>query len=182
MSNVLYVTNFPPEITDEELSGLFAQHGEIVSMAVSVEEKTGMVFAIIEMAAEKHATKANRELNGYAIGDYRLAVSYPEVDPRELTAKQRKAIDTVLETLGETDTVPLRQIEAMARLCGTFFVEALVQEALEIEASEGLMTSDGERRRTKGGIFFYLARYRMSPDVRKVIFNRKGKMPAVTET
>jgi hypothetical protein len=181
MGNVLYVTNFPPETTADELAELFSQAGDVEGVEIGVEEKTGMMYAIITMGAEKHATKANRQFNGHAMGDYRLAVSYPEVDPRDLTSKQRKAMDAVTETLEETDDVPLRQIESMARLCGTFFVEALVEEALEIDAGEGLMTSDGERRRTKGGVFFYLARYRMSPEVRRVIFNRKGKMPPEAE-
>lgn len=177
MGNVLYIANFPPDMTAEELAELVSEYGEVDAVDVTLEEKTGLPFAIAELSAEKHASKANRSLNGYAIGEFRLAVSYPDVDPRDLTAKQRKAMDAVIETLEETDDVPLRQIEAMARLCGTFFVEALVDEALDIEASEGLLTTDGERRRTKGGVFFYLARYRMSPDVRRVIFNRKGKMP-----
>ena len=53
---------------------------------------------------------------------------------------------------------------------------AVVAEALEVEAQEGIMTSDESRRRTKGGVFFYLARYRMSPDVRRLVYNRKGKL------
>ncbi|MBN1563418.1 MAG: hypothetical protein JXA10_06250 [Anaerolineae bacterium] len=182
MGSVLYVTNFPPETTADELAELFNQAGTVETVDIAIEEKTETPFAIIAMAAEKHATKANREFNGHALGEYRLAVSYPEVDPRDLTAKQRKAMDAVIETLEETDDVPLRQIEAMVRLCGTFFVEALVEEALAIDEREGLMTSDGERRRSKGGVFFYLARYRISPDVRRVIFNRKGKMPAGVES
>lgn len=182
MSNVLYITNFPPDMTAGELADLFNQFGDVDAVDVAVEEKTDTPFALVEFVAEKHATKAHRELNGYAIDGYRLAVSYPDVSPRALTAKQRKALDAIYETLEETEVVPLRQIEAMARLCGTFFVEALVQEALDIHASDGLMTSDGERRRTKGGVFFYLARYRMSPEVRRVIFNRKGKMPPEVAT
>ena len=43
------------------------------------------------------------------------------------------------------------------------------------------MTSDGSARRTIGGVFFYLCRYRMSDECRKIVYNRKGKMPQPQE-
>ena len=182
MGNVLYVTNFPPEATADDLFDLFDEHGAVTSVEIDVEERIDVLYAIAEMSSEKHATKAHRNLNGYAMDEvHRLAVSYPELEPRDLTTKQRKALEEIAIALDETDDVPLRQIETMARLCGLFFVEALVDEALDIDAGEGLLTSDAERRRTKGGVFFYLARYRMSPTVRRVIFNRKGRLPADLE-
>ncbi len=55
-----------------------------------------MQFGLVEMAAEKVATKAHRSLNGYRLGEQSLSVSYPEPDPRELTAKQRKAIEDIV--------------------------------------------------------------------------------------
>ncbi len=176
MSNRLYITNFPPETTEDQLRDLLAEFGEITALEISVEEHTGMQFGLVEMAAEKVATKAHRSLNGYRLGEQSLSVSYPEPDPRELTAKQRKAIEDIVTTLEETDEIPLRQIDAMARLCGMPFIEALLNEALEVEAAQGIMTSDTSRRRTKGGVFFYLARYRMAPPVRRLVYNRKGKL------
>jgi RNA recognition motif-containing protein len=176
MSSMLYITNFPTETTGDELRTLFAEYGEVTTLEMDVEERTAMPFALAEMASEKVATKAHRSLNGYQLGEQSLSVSYFEPDPRELTAKQRKAIEEIVATLEETDEIPLRQIDAMARLCGLPFIEALVSEALEIDAQEGIMTSDSSRRRTKGGVFFYLARYRMSPAVRRLVYNRKGKL------
>jgi hypothetical protein len=69
----------------------------------------------------------------------------------------------------------------MIQLCGASFAQALVKEAQEIEAGDGLMTADGERRRTLGGVFFYLARFRLAPPVRRIIYTRKGKMPRPPE-
>jgi RNA recognition motif-containing protein len=175
-TNTLYVTNYPPETTEDQLGELFAEIGEVTSLQLDIEERTQTSYALVEMASEKVATKAHRSLNGYQWGDYSLSVSYPDVDPRELTAKQRKAIEDILAALEETEVVPRRQLEAMARLCGLPFVEALVHEALEIDAGPGIMTSDGSRPRSKGGVFFYLARYRMSPAVRRIVYNRKGKI------
>jgi RNA recognition motif-containing protein len=176
MSSTLYITNFPPETSEDQLRDLFAEFGEITSVHLDTEEKTQTAYALVEIAAEKVATKAHRSLNGYKLGEYSLSVSYPDVEPRELTAKQRKAVEDILAMLEETDEVPHRQIDAIARLCGLPFIEALVQESLEIEAGPGIMTTDGARRRTKGGVFFYLARYRMAPEVRRIIYNRKGKI------
>jgi hypothetical protein len=177
MGNELYVANLSPDTTREQLSELFSQHGEVMAVDLGVEDKTGQTFAIVTMGSEKVATRANRELNGQLLNGLPLAVSYPEVDPKELTAKQRKAIDEILAALEEKDDVPIRQLEAITRLCGMSFVEALLEEALAVDAAEGLMTTDGTRRRTKGGVFFYLARYRMSPAVRRIVYNRKGKIP-----
>jgi hypothetical protein len=176
MTNVLYITNYPPEASEDQLRELLAEFGEVTALEMDVEERTAMPFAMVEMASEKVATKAHRSLNGYRLGKYSLSVSYPEPDPHELTAKQRKAIEDIVAALEETDEVPLRQIDAMVRLCGLPFVEALVSEALEVDADQGIMTSDASRRRTKGGVFFYLARYRMSPEVRRLVYNRKGKL------
>jgi hypothetical protein len=147
-----------------------------------VDEKIGQPYALVAMVSEKIATKAYNGLNGYALGDYRLVISFPDVVwGRELTAKNRKVVEDIVAALGEADEVPLRQIEAIVRLCGAGFAQAILAEALEVDAAEGLMTTDGAHRRTKGGVFFYLARYRMSSPVRRIVYNRKGKMPQEAE-
>jgi len=178
MENALYVANLNPNTTEGQLRDLFGQYGDVVTVDMSSDEKTGEHHALVQMASEKVTTRAYNGLNGYRLEGRYLAVSYPDVDlSRELTAKQRKSIEEIAATLGETDEVPLRQIEAIVRLCGVSFAQAVLKEALETDASGGLMTSDGSHRRTKGGIFFYLVRYRVSPPVRRIIYNRKGKMP-----
>lgn len=175
-TNTLYITNFPPGTTADQLRALLAESGEIVSLSLETEAQTQTEYALADIASEKVATKAHRSLNGYQWEGYSLSASYLDVEPRELTAKQRKAIEDILAALEETDDIPRRQVEAMARLCGLPFVEALVHETLAVEAGPGIMTSDGTRRRSKGGVFFYLARYRMSPAVRRIIYNRKGRI------
>ncbi|RPI98835.1 MAG: RNA-binding protein, partial [Chloroflexi bacterium] len=127
MAHILYLTNFPPDATEEDLRALLAESGDTASLQMDTEERTGMPYALVEMVSEKVATKVHRSLNGYRLGDHYLAVSYPDVDPKELTAKQRKAVEDIVAQLEETDEVPLRQIDAMARLCGMPFIEALVK-------------------------------------------------------
>ncbi len=178
MSDTLYVTNFTPETSEDDLRALFGEYGDVLAVTLDISERTGEPYAVVQMGAQKLATKALNALNGHAMGEFRLAVSYPEVDlSRELTSKQRHAMDDVLKTLEETEKVPVRQVEAMVRLCGLSFVEAIMREALAVDAGEGMLTSDGTQRRTKGGVFFYLARHRMAPPIRRIIYNRKGKMP-----
>src|SRR5437660_3843578 len=53
---------------------------------------------------------------------------------------------------------------------------AFLQEALEIEAQGGLMLPDGSRRRTPGGVFFYLVRTKGPPAVQG-LWRGKPKPP-----
>ncbi len=178
MGKVLYVANFPPETDTEALRVLFAEHGEIVSFDMENDARTQQHYALVEMKSEKQTTRAMNELNGYTLAGHRLAVSpaVPELS-KDITARQRKIAAQIIEALEEEDKIPVRQIAAIVRFCGGQFAQAILEEALELDAGEGLPTTDGSRRRTKGGVFFYLARYRMSPAVRKIVYNRKGKVP-----
>jgi RNA recognition motif-containing protein len=178
MAKQLYVANFPPDLTADDLVQLFADHGEVVEVAVEQDERSGQPVALVEMGSEKYATRAMNNLNGFDVDGYRVAVSPAEVDySKDLTSRSKRTAEDIIATLEEEEKVPVRQIEAIVRFCGGQFAQALLDEALAIEEGEGLMTADGSRRRSKGGVFFYLARYRMSPELRKLVYNRKGKVP-----
>src|SRR5262249_15102499 len=56
---------------------------------------------------------------------------------------------------------------------GPEFAEALLAEVEEIEASGGMATSNGKRRRTPGGVYLYLARRRASTRDQRHIFKIK---------
>lgn len=178
MGTALYVANLHQQVTADELRALFAGHGEIVALEVISVERIGEPAAIVEMATEKQATRALNALNGTELGGKRLFISYavPDVE-KDLTPRQRKTIEEIVAALEEVEKVPLRQIEAIVRVCGGQFAQSLLEEALALDQQEGIMTLDGTRRRSKGGVFFYLARYRMSPEARKIVYNRKGKLP-----
>ena len=178
MGKILYGANFPPETDEETLRALFSEHGEVVSFTMGEDARAQQPYALVEMKSEKQTTRAMNKLNGYTLGGQRLAVSPAEPElSKDITARQRKTAAEIIATLEESEKVPVRQIEAIVRFCGGQFAQAILEEALEIDAGEGVLTSDGSRRRTKGGVFFYLARYRMSPAVRKIVYNRKGKVP-----
>ena len=82
----------------------------------------------------------------------------------------RAAARDIAKRIGETEKQPLAQIRAIIRLCGLEFAEKMVEEALAIEANGGLMTRDGQRRRTLGGVYFFVARGRMGYGPRRRIF------------
>ncbi|MFC1959926.1 hypothetical protein ACFLYO_04380 [Chloroflexota bacterium] len=178
MTTTLFVTNYPAETTEEQLRELFAEYGEVAAITFDKNAVTGKPYALVTMPSEKIMNRANQGLNGHVIADYRLAVSYPEPQlDKPLTSKQQKTVAQVAEQLGETEKKPIRQIAAMVQLCGHAFVRAIVEETEALEAGEGIMLEREERRRTKGGVFFYLARHRMAQAIHQIIYNRGGKLP-----
>lgn len=182
MKNTLYVANLPPSATEAQLRELFGPYGDVTSVEFGVEDRFDARYALVTMATEKTANKASRGLNGHQLDDHILAISPPDVDlSKDLMPKQRKAAEALAAELQETEKVPVRQIHAIVQLCGDSFAEAVLKEADEVQARGGLMTSDGERQRTRGGVFFFLARARMAPPARRIVFNRKGKMPPPEE-
>jgi hypothetical protein len=73
-------------------------------------------------------------------------------------AARRALAGEIAAQLGETDPEPAGLIARALRLLGAERVQATVARALEVEAAGGMMVPDGSRRRTPGGVFFYLLR------------------------
>ncbi len=61
-------------------------------------------------------------------------------------------------------------IRSVAAMIGMETTEAVYQRTMEIEAAGGMMTKQGDRRRTSGGVFFLLAREQMSARQRRKVF------------
>ncbi len=76
----------------------------------------------------------------------------------------------IAQALGETQKKPVAQILAIIDKCGIEFAQALLAETQTIEAQGGMLLSDKSRRRTTGGIFFKLARSKISSELAKAIF------------
>ena len=90
--------------------------------------------------------------------------------------------EAVADLLGETDDQPRATIAALIAGEGVEFVQAMLEETLRIEAEGGMRVHDNSRRRTPGGVFFYLVKGKMNPDLRQQLFpqdphRRKGKPP-----
>lgn len=76
----------------------------------------------------------------------------------------------ICEALGEKDYKPKRQIYLVVEQCGIDFARKVLEDTQEIEAKGGMLTHEGTRRRTPGGVYFHLAREGMDHDSRQLIF------------
>lgn len=181
MRNTLYVANLAETVTEDQLRDVFQEFGDVSSIEFGRNERFGTRVALVTLAAEKAATRANHALNGYLLEGKYLSISYPDVREedyaRGLSAKQRQTAEEVVKELGEEWRKPVRRIHTMILLCGHSFVLHLVKEAKEIYAGGGMMTYDGSRKRNLGGVFFTLANQRMAEPVYKIVHTRGGKLP-----
>src|SRR5689334_6310756 len=86
MGNRLYVGNISFKATEENVRALFAEIGEVVSMNLITDARTGKTkgFAFVEMASEGEARKAIEALNGTLLLDRPLSVTEANTQqPRE---------------------------------------------------------------------------------------------------
>lgn len=81
----------------------------------------------------------------------------------------------VAKKLGETDEQPIHQIELIIELAGQEFVQEMLEETLQIEEKGGMQTEDNKRRRTPGGVFFYIVKGKMDAELRQQIFPNFGQ-------
>jgi len=81
----------------------------------------------------------------------------------------------IAEQLGESKSFVRGQIKAILIACGIEQSLAWLVEAQEIESHGGLMVENGLRRRTPGGVFFWVARSQMPEDLRNQIFVPYGE-------
>jgi hypothetical protein len=82
----------------------------------------------------------------------------------------------IADALGETTNKPRRQIKQIVELCGVDFSRELFAETMQTEANGGLNLPDGSRRRTAGGVFFLLARTKISDEAHKVVFPNYSRL------
>jgi PHAX RNA-binding domain len=97
--------------------------------------------------------------------------------PHTLSAKQknalREATNKIAAQLGETEHEPLSIIWRTVRELGIAEAQAVLIETQAIEECGGMLTIDGARRRTPGGVFFHLVRQRVHGAALHAIFYAK---------
>ena len=79
------------------------------------------------------------------------------------------AVQRIAAALGETEPQPLTHIARIVRTLGEERAAALLEQATAVEARGGMLLPDGTRR-TKGGVFFRLAREQATPEERARIW------------
>jgi len=83
MDTKLYVGNLSYSVTEDELRELFAQAGNVTSVAVIKDRDTGQSkgFAFVEFGTQADAQKAISRFNGQKLGERTLTVNLAR--PRE---------------------------------------------------------------------------------------------------
>lgn len=76
-NNKLFVGNLPFKLSENDISDLFGQYGEVVSCSMPVDRETGRKrgFAFVEMKDDAQAESAIQALNGRQIEGRALSVS-----------------------------------------------------------------------------------------------------------
>lgn len=82
----------------------------------------------------------------------------------------RQIVAHIAEVLGETEPQPLHQLRRLLKVMGADFAQELLRETQAVEAAGGLFLHRENRRRTPGGVFFHLARNRMTKHQRGKVF------------
>lgn len=82
MGKRLYVGNLPYRMTEDELTAVFAEVGEVVDVNIIMDRETGRSkgFAFVEMADDGAATTAINQFNGTEVGGRTIKVA--EAKPR----------------------------------------------------------------------------------------------------
>jgi len=83
MEAKVYVGNLSKSTTQDELSALFAQAGEVLSTDIIKDRKSGESkgFAFITMSAQSEADKAVSMLNAVSLGENILKVNLANPRP-----------------------------------------------------------------------------------------------------
>lgn len=93
------------------------------------------------------------------------------MQPEDIQKEAKK----IAEAIGETEEQPINQVAQVIEKCGLEFAQKVAEQTEKVEADGGLKTHDGKRRRTKGGVFFYIAKGQMDAKIRSEIFPNFGK-------
>ena len=102
-------------------------------------------------------------------------------DEQPTIATTRDAVEqTIAEHLGETEPEPLQLLRKVVKKLGPEQALAFLEETQEIEAQGGLLLPDGSRRRTPGGVFFYLVRTKAPKLVRFLFWQQKQEQSSAS--
>lgn len=164
----IYVANLPPTISLEQLTTLFSEIGQLL------EVKVLKGYGFLTFESKDAGLESMKRMNGYMVEDRRLAVTRtkPYGKISQVSPDITEYANKIADALGETEEQPRQQIERIVYFCGIDFARCIFEETLMVEESGGKMVVTGERRRTPGGVFFYLVRYRVSPHMRDVLFRQ----------
>jgi hypothetical protein len=82
----------------------------------------------------------------------------------------KKVAAEIADALGEKQHGPRKLVRDVVERCGVDFAREVLKDTEAVMTLGGMLTAAADRMRTKGGVFFYLARGRMSDETRHAIF------------
>jgi len=73
----IYVGNLSYNVTEDELQGLFTEHGHVTSVSLIKDKYTGQSkgFGFVEMDKQAEAEEAIKQLNGRAVNGRAITVN-----------------------------------------------------------------------------------------------------------
>ncbi|HEY9789251.1 MAG TPA: RNA-binding protein [Candidatus Obscuribacterales bacterium] len=82
-NNKLFVGNLSFKLNEEDVKGLFAEHGNVVSVSMPIDSATGKKrgFAFVEMGSQEEAEAAIKALNGHTLETRQITVSISRPKP-----------------------------------------------------------------------------------------------------
>ena len=78
--------------------------------------------------------------------------------PSDQQPNSEQVARDIAHQLQETNLEAIEQIGLIVQRLGVEKAQEFLRETLEIEDRDGLLVRDGSRRRTPGGVYFYLVR------------------------
>jgi hypothetical protein len=146
---------------------------------VTVVKRSSLVGRKRARADEDEAPSSRRltgrtpeELCAAGVAALRKLPALSDADEEAADARSHLVADIAAEALKEHNLVPLRNA---AGTLGLAAIVTLLQRTGERERGDGMLTADGKRRRTAGGVFYALLKEVTSKEEYKAIFVEKAE-------
>ena len=93
---------------------------------------------------------------------------FEALEAERLSATE-EIVQDIAKTLGESEEKPLKLLRGIVAGLGEEIARNFLAEAQRVEAEGGLMLPDSSRRRTLGGVFFFLVKNAYPPRTKRYI-------------
>src|SRR5689334_19668491 len=88
----------------------------------------------------------------------------------------------IAAALDETNNMSLYQLRQVIAALGDDTARELLADVLQTEMNGGMLTNDKSRRRTPGGVYFFLAKSKLTDEQRKAIWPKHWQITKTPRT
>lgn len=100
-----------------------------------------------------------------------------EIDATGATQPVAPRTPEIAEIATSLNEPNIELLNRLADAIGVAAMQTLLQHTLEVEAAGGMLTVSGNRRRTPGGVFFFLAHKELTPEQETAVFGDPAANP-----